>query len=227
MCFFPLAWTATRDISRSASRAPTCSFVTAWQKRSQSLVENFKQTDLFGALVMSSQIFEPRDGRRNVLVIFSDMRHETPSLNLAKFSVVPLQPTLDGIASAGLTADLKGVEVYVLGVDAAGKSVGYWNSLRDFWLRISKKLEQRSAPIPSCATCLRYRKWTGPSKALFTFHFLHPKFFPLSLSVTLLSTSSPIARGLYCRTSEGDAYGYCEGYLEKFVVFLAKPYSFC
>jgi hypothetical protein len=113
--------------------------LTAWQKRSQSLVENFQQTDLFGALVMSSQIFEPRDGRRNVLVIFSDMRHETRSLNLAKFSVVPLQPTLDGIASAGLAADLKGVEVYALGVDAAGKSVGYWNSLHDFWLAYFEK----------------------------------------------------------------------------------------
>ncbi len=111
----------------------------AWQKRSQSLVENFKQTDLLGALVMSSQVFEPKDGRRNVLVIFSDMRHETRSLNLARPSVVLLQPTLDGIARAGLTADLKGVEVYALGVDAAGKSVGYWNSLRDFWLAYFKK----------------------------------------------------------------------------------------
>jgi len=113
--------------------------LSAWQKRSQSLVENFNQTDLLGALVVSAQIFEPRDGRRNVLVIFSDMRHETRSLNLAKFSVVPLQPTLDGIASAGLTADLKGVEVYALGVDAAGKSVGYWNTLRDFWLAYFEK----------------------------------------------------------------------------------------
>src|ERR1700674_2351935 len=105
-----------------------------WQKRSQSLVVSFQQTDLLGALVMSSKVFEPREGHRNVLVIFSDMRHETRSLNLARLAVVPVQSTLSEIERGGLVADLNGIEVYVLGVDAAGKSVGYWTSLRDFWL---------------------------------------------------------------------------------------------
>jgi hypothetical protein len=105
-----------------------------WQKRSQSLVENFKQTDLLGALVMSSQVFEPKEGHRDVLVIFSDMRHETRALNFARLPVVPVRSTLDKVERGGLIPDLNGVEVYALGVDAAGKSVGYWNSLRDFWL---------------------------------------------------------------------------------------------
>src|SRR6202158_3642199 len=105
-----------------------------WQKRSHSLVVNFKQTDLLGALVMSSQAFEPKEGHHNVLVIFSDMRHETRALNLAKLLVVPVQPTLNKVERGGLVPDLNGIEVYVLGVDAAGKSVRYWNSLRDFWL---------------------------------------------------------------------------------------------
>ena len=105
-----------------------------WQKRSQSLVDNFKQTDLLGALVISSQVFEPKEGHRNVLVIFSDMRHETRSLNLARLPAVPVQSTLDKVERGSLVPNLNGIEVYVLGVDAAGKSVGYWNSLRDFWL---------------------------------------------------------------------------------------------
>jgi hypothetical protein len=105
-----------------------------WQKRSQSLVDNFKQTDLLGALVMASQVFEPKEGHRNVLVIFSDMRHETRSLNFSRLAVVPVQSTLGKIERGGLIPDLNGIDVYVLGVDAAGKSVGYWNSLRDFWL---------------------------------------------------------------------------------------------
>ena len=108
--------------------------LTAWQKRSESLVENFKQTDLLGALVMSSQVFIPKEGHRNVLMIFSDMRHETRGINFARLSLVPVQPTLDKVRRDGLLADLNGIDVYVLGVDAAGKSVGYWNSLRDFWL---------------------------------------------------------------------------------------------
>ncbi len=106
----------------------------AWQKRSQSLVQNFSQTDLLGALIMSSQVFEPKEGHRNVLVILSDMRHETRTLNLAKFSTVPANATLQRVEREHLVASLTGVEVYVLGVDAAGKSVGYWNTLRDFWL---------------------------------------------------------------------------------------------
>lgn len=105
-----------------------------WQKRSQSFVQNFKQTDLLGALVMSSQAFEPKEGHRNVLVIFSDMRHETRSLNFARLPVVPVRSTLDKVERGGLIPNLNGIEVYALGVDAAGKSVGYWNSLRDFWL---------------------------------------------------------------------------------------------
>jgi len=111
----------------------------AWQKRSQKFVENFSQTDLLGALVMASQVFEPRDGHRNMLIILSDMRHETRSLNLAKFTLVPVQPALDRVTRAGLVADLKGIEVHVLGVDAAGKSVGYWKTLRDFWLAYFEK----------------------------------------------------------------------------------------
>ena len=108
--------------------------VAAWQKRSQAFVVNFSQTDLLGTLVMASQVFEPRDGHHNVLVILSDMRHETRSLNLARLPAIRVQPTLERVARESLIGDLKGIDVYVLGVDSAGKSVGYWNSLRDFWL---------------------------------------------------------------------------------------------
>jgi hypothetical protein len=108
--------------------------LTTWQKRSQSLVENFSQTDLLGAIVMSSQVFEPKEGHRNVLVILSDMRHETRTLNFAKLSIVPADATMRRVEREHLVASLKGVEVYVLGVDGAGKSVTYWDSLRAFWL---------------------------------------------------------------------------------------------
>ena len=41
---------------------------------------------------------------------------------------------LQQIAESHLIADLHGVEVYALGVDASGKSVNYWQTLRDFWI---------------------------------------------------------------------------------------------
>ena len=63
---------------------------------------------------------------------------------------MPLHPvSLDGVAIVNVKAamanvqrnnlvpDLKGVDVYALGVDAAGKQVPYWQSLRAFWAEYS------------------------------------------------------------------------------------------
>ena len=38
-----------------------------------------------------------------------------------------------------LLPDLRGVEVYVMGVDGAGKDIAYWQALRDFWSTYFKK----------------------------------------------------------------------------------------
>lgn len=38
------------------------------------------------------------------------------------------------MAKSNLMPDLHGVDVYALGVDASGKSVNYWQTLRDFWI---------------------------------------------------------------------------------------------
>ena len=105
----------------------------AWQKRCATLVSRSQQTDLLGALIVASQLFHSQTGRTNMLVILSDMRHDTRSLNLARFPQVPAGATLRRIQAAHLVADLKGVEVYALGVDGAGKTVAYWDSLRNFW----------------------------------------------------------------------------------------------
>jgi hypothetical protein len=104
-----------------------------WQKRCATLISRSQQTDLLGSLIVASQLFHSHTGGANVLVILSDMRHETRSLNLERFSTVPSQAALKKAESAHLVADLKGVDVYALGVDGAGKSVAYWDSLRNFW----------------------------------------------------------------------------------------------
>jgi hypothetical protein len=67
---------------------------------------------------------------KQVLVIFSDMQNSTPELSLdgssgvTKFSQALTRGEVE-------VADLSNVTVYVLGVDAAGKSTGYWQELRD------------------------------------------------------------------------------------------------
>jgi len=113
--------------------------VQVWQKRSASLASRFRATDLLGAVVVAGQLFNKQTGERNILVILSDMREETRTLNLARPLLVRPASALQKIEQAHLVADLKGVEVYVLGVDAAGKSVAYWESLREFWVEYFKK----------------------------------------------------------------------------------------
>ena len=68
-----------------------------------------------------------------MLVILSDMRQATDVLNLEHQAMVQTSAALQQVANQKLLADLHSVDVYALGVDAAGTSVGYWQSLRTFW----------------------------------------------------------------------------------------------
>lgn len=110
----------------------------AWQKRRAQLVSKFQQTDIFGSLVLASQVFQSDAGRRNVLVMFSDMR-ETKSLNFNTNTPILLNSALKQVELKHLTTDLKGVRVYALGVDGAQKDVVYWQRLREFWTEYFKK----------------------------------------------------------------------------------------
>jgi hypothetical protein len=106
----------------------------AWRVRSQRLEPTFAYTDILGALLLTSQIFDrvPEQNRR-VLVIFSDMRHHTRNLDLESPRMIPDFDHVPPDAKA-LAARLPGVEVYALGVDGAGQSIEYWQALRRFWI---------------------------------------------------------------------------------------------
>jgi len=106
----------------------------AWQERSVHLEPTALRTDILGALLVASQLFhDAPDGRRKVLVVYSDMRQATSALNLEVPALIPLNSALAKAAKANPVPDLKGVEVYALGVDAAGKDAAHWESLRQFW----------------------------------------------------------------------------------------------
>ena len=106
--------------------------VRAWKLRSAHLDARFPQTDIVGALQLAAQIFGQRpDAGRKTLVFFSDMRQSTPELNLESPKIVPAFATV--AARCGKLPDLHGVRVDLLGVDGAGKSSAYWQSLRGFW----------------------------------------------------------------------------------------------
>ena len=105
--------------------------VRAWRLRSGRLDSHFQQTDILGALQLASQIFaRQRDADRRTLVIFSDMRQNTPDLNLESLKIVPPFSTL--AKRCGTLPELRDVQIYVLGADGAGKSAEYWQSLRGF-----------------------------------------------------------------------------------------------
>jgi len=107
--------------------------VSAWKKRCAQLSARFSHTDIFGGLIVAAELFNQTPSAGKVLVIFSDMRHETGALDLEGPRVLSADRLLAKVERQGLLAELRGVEIHVLGVDSAGKSVAYWNSLRDFW----------------------------------------------------------------------------------------------
>jgi hypothetical protein len=108
--------------------------VSAWQGRSAHLIPNASRTDILGALLVTGQLFQERSGGgRKVLVIYSDMRQATPALNLETPAAVPVNSALIKVGKASPVPDLEHVEVYALGVDAAGKEPAHWDSLRQFW----------------------------------------------------------------------------------------------
>lgn len=109
--------------------------VRKWQECSSGLTPQFPQTDLLGAMLLAAQAFDHSEAdRKEVLMIFSDMRQSTRVLDLERPAVVHKTEALQQIAKGHLIPDLHGVHVYVLGVDASGRSVNYWQTLRDFWI---------------------------------------------------------------------------------------------
>src|SRR5207245_956402 len=113
--------------------------VAAFQERAKHMHPASPKTDILGILLVAADLFRPSPGRRNVLVIFSDMRQDTPVLDLEHPKVVSASLAMSKAARERLLPDLHGVEVYVLGVDGAGKDIAYWQTLRDFWTAYFKK----------------------------------------------------------------------------------------
>jgi hypothetical protein len=108
--------------------------ITLWKRRSVQLQPNFEHTDILGALLTADHIFsESPQSSRKLLVIFSDMRHSTTELDFESGGSVPSFTQLKNRSNTVPGAALKGVEVYALGVDGSGKSIGYWQSLQVFW----------------------------------------------------------------------------------------------
>ena len=106
--------------------------VRAWKLRATHLDPHFQQTDIFGALLLASQVFAQKpDVGRKMLVIFSDMRQSSAGFDMESLPIVPTFMTL--ATRCGAVPALHNVQVHVLGADGAARSTAYWQSLRVFW----------------------------------------------------------------------------------------------
>ena len=113
--------------------------VAAFREHAKHMQPTSPKTDILGTLLVAADLFRPSPGRRNVLVIFSDMRQDMPVLDLEHPKVVSASLAISKAERERLLPDLHGIEVYVLGVDGAGKDIAYWQTLRDFWTAYFKK----------------------------------------------------------------------------------------
>jgi hypothetical protein len=114
--------------------------IRAWQKRSAQLEPKAPKSDVFGALLVASMLFqEAKDRRSKVLVIYSDMRHVTSELDLESPTIVRVDLALATVEKLQLVAELRDVDVFVLGANSSGKTAAQWRSLNHFWMRYFDK----------------------------------------------------------------------------------------
>jgi hypothetical protein len=109
---------------------------TTWKTRSRNLTPSFAGTDLFGAFLVAGQIFqEVGAGRRDVLVVFSDMWQETREFNFGRATGICAPEAMEKVRAQKLLANLRDAEVEVLGTDAPGRNKAEWACVRDFWMK--------------------------------------------------------------------------------------------
>jgi len=99
----------------------------------------YRETDLFGFLLVAADVLGETPRSRRVLVVFSDMRHSAPPPDIERTAIVPVAAALAAVERRHEIADLHGVDVYVYGAHAAGRDVAYWQSLRAFWVQYFAK----------------------------------------------------------------------------------------
>jgi hypothetical protein len=99
----------------------------------------YAYTDVIGFLFLAADLFHQSTRSRQVLVIFSDMRHSATLPNIDAPALVPVAAALQTVERHNQIADLHGIDVYVYGVHDAGKDVAYWQSIRSFWTQYFAK----------------------------------------------------------------------------------------
>jgi hypothetical protein len=115
--------------------------IRVWRDRSAHLQPNAPGTDILGSLVVAGQILQQAPHvERKVLVLFSDMREFTRHLNFETQLNIQMDTALAKVDEGRFLPNLKGVDVYVLGADAAGQELAHWDRVREFWATYFQKV---------------------------------------------------------------------------------------
>jgi hypothetical protein len=128
--------------------------INAWKKLK--LEAKAKGTDVFGALIYASLLFDKEQGQRK-LIILSDLRNTT-EIDFETPQIIS-EKAFRAVEEKGLIAELRGVEVWAIGVSTINKPFLYWNSLKEFWI---KYFEKAGAHLVSYSA---ERRWDSKTKA--------------------------------------------------------------
>jgi hypothetical protein len=99
----------------------------SWIEKTKTLEPHFKNTDILGALELASESFESNRAERSLLIIFSDLQDTVRNGDARDKKDVKSTTTFSA-------PQLKGVQVYALGVNPAQKGFQYWLKEKNFWL---------------------------------------------------------------------------------------------
>ncbi|MBA3852996.1 MAG: hypothetical protein C0503_01195 [Gemmatimonas sp.] len=93
-------------------------------------ISRIRHTDIFAFLTRVSDYIEPASGRETLLILLSDMIHDTPELNLSRSNAIPGATWIRQRADAGLVPSLRGACFVAVGVDVGTPRAA---RLKQFW----------------------------------------------------------------------------------------------
>ncbi len=106
--------------------------VKAWEKRARELKPVARGSDVIGAIARAALEFEEVADAKKRLLILSDMRQVGRGLNFER-AVGDAAALVERLKREGTISELRGVEVWALGVETRGLDEGHWRRLRSFW----------------------------------------------------------------------------------------------
>jgi hypothetical protein len=107
--------------------------IAAWRRSAAVLKPEDRQTSVFGAFLLASQIL-PRAGSCAALVVLSDMLEASKEANFESLQRIDAPKELAHAKALNLIPDLAGIDVYVLGTQLPqDRSIACWMQLRQFW----------------------------------------------------------------------------------------------